>query len=77
MWSSTRQTKNNNQRVSGNKKNQGRATDDKLPMAMTNMTVCYSCKTTQSTSDKPSVLNQIKARGVSIYNGYKWKYESI
>ena len=47
------------------KKSQGRATDEKLVVAITNMTVFYSSETPQSTSDQPYALDQIKCGGVS------------
>ena len=53
-----------------------RATDEKWSMAITNMTACYSSKTPKSTSDKPYDLDQIKASGVSISTGYRWKSKS-
>ena len=59
------------------KKSQGRVVDEKKSTAMTNMTVCYYSKKQQSTSDYPSDLDQIKATGVTIYTGYRWKSESI
>ena len=43
---------------------------------MTNITVCYSSKKPQSTSDHTSTLDQIKDSGVSISNGYRWKSKS-
>ena len=45
-------------------------------MDMIKMTVCYSSKAKQSTSDHPSALYQIKYSGVPIYTGYGWKSES-
>ena len=56
---------------------QGRVTDDKRSMAMTNKTVCYASKKQQSTSDYPSELDHIKSIDVPIYTGYRRKYESI
>ena len=46
-------------------------------MAMTNMTLCSASKKQQKTSDYPSELYQLKAIGVPISTGYRWKYESI
>ena len=43
---------------------------------MTKMAVRYSSKTTQSTSDQQSNLDQIKASGVPISTRYIWKSES-
>ena len=40
------------------------------------MTILYSTKQ-QQTSDYPPNLYQIKAIGVPISTGYRWKYESI
>ena len=45
-------------------------TDDKILMAMVNMTVYSSSKKQKSTSDYPSDLDQIKAIGVPISTGY-------
>ena len=59
------------------KNSQGRVTDEKRSMAMTNMTVCSDIKKQQLTSDYPSKSDQIKAMGVPISTGYRWKYESI
>ena len=38
---------------------------------MTNVTVCYSSKKQQPTSDYSSNLDQIKAIGVPIYTRYR------
>ena len=57
------------------KKSWGIATDEKQLMAMTNMNVCYSIKTPQSTSDNPSSLDHIKASGVPISTRCIWKSE--
>ena len=55
---------------------QGRVTDEKLVMSMTNMNVCSASKKQQSTSDYPSDLDQIKAIGVPISTRYRWRSES-
>ena len=59
------------------KKSQVRVKDEKQSMAMNNMNVCYYRKKRQSTSYYTSDLDQIKAMGVPISNGYRWKSESI
>ena len=46
-------------------------------MPITNMTFLNSSKKQQSTSDNPSDLDHIKAIGVPISTGYRWKSESI
>ena len=51
-------------------------TDEKIAMAMINITVCYVSKKPQSKSDYRSNLEQIKAIGATISTGYRWKYES-
>ena len=55
---------------------QGIVTDEKIAMAMINITVCYVSKKPQSKSDYRSNLEQIKAIGVPISARYRWKSES-
>ena len=57
------------------KNSQGRAKYEKRATPMTKMTVCYSGKTLQSTSDNPYTLYHIKASGFPVSNGYRQKSE--
>ena len=59
------------------KHSQVRVKDEKRDMAMTDMNVCSYIKKPKSTSAYPSKLYQIKAIGVPISTGYRWKSEPI
>ena len=56
---------------------QGRVTDEKRSIAITNMNVCSNSNIQQSNSCYPSDLDQIKAMVVTISIQYRWKYEFI
>ena len=60
------QQKINNKEGSKNKNSQGRVTDKKQYIAMTNMTAYTFSEKQQSTSDYPSNLDQIEAIGAPI-----------
>ena len=55
---------------------QGRVTYEKRAMSIDNITVCYASKKQQSTSDYPLDFDQIKAIGLPIFTGYRYKSES-
>ena len=54
------------------KNSQGRVTDKKQYISMTNMNVCDSSKKQKPTSDHPSNSDQIEAIGLPIFTLQEW-----